>query len=231
MKNKLIFICFFFCCSQLLYAQTFDEMMQKQKATLADKTEFIIDVKQAIYEDGELDERQSFTTHMIGKDGRLFWETPDVKMVRNERAYLMIREEDQLIMYSSFKTKLDIEKEAAAGLANWDEAIQKYIEAASSIEQIESGNRLGFKLIMKQSMYGKVKIYFDEKTSLMTSFECVLEDKSGVQKRLHCQLSYDFETKISSSQFDEKKYVTTGGSTPKGKGEYATFKVVYTPVD
>ena len=41
-----------------------------------------------------------------------------------KKAYLMIREEDELILYSTFAKKLDIEARMAAGMANWDLATE-----------------------------------------------------------------------------------------------------------
>ena len=63
-------------------------MVQKQKQIFVDKTEYTLKMKQSIYVNGVLDKEQSFSTTIVGKDGRTFSESAKVKVVQNEKSLL-----------------------------------------------------------------------------------------------------------------------------------------------
>ena len=210
-------------------AQNYAEMMQRQKEILSAHSMLKITVEQKTFEDEIFSELQSFTSEIYSNGRKVFWSSPEMKMIQDENAYLLVQESQEVIFYSPFNTPLDVEASIASGMDKWQKSLNKYIENAISIKREDHEGQLIFTIITSNPKAKKAKVVFDKSSDLMVGMKIYQQLNENIETRLEYKISYEFGSNMAGL-FNIDRFIETS-KNPKGIGKYADYQIVYNPIE
>jgi len=228
MKNIAILFCLLIGFSWVGAAQDYSEFMNRKKEIFTQKNTFKITIDQKVYQDEVSISELNYKTEIYSKGNLLFYQTPQVKVIQNLKSYTMVREDQEIILYSPFSENFDIESQMEIGLNQWQASLNTFVNNAISIERIEKEDHFLFEIITKNDLAKMARVKFSKENEMMIWMDLV-QIKNEKEVRLEYFFDYDFESPIPN-YFDEGLYLSNS-KDPKGVGKYANYEVVFQPIE
>lgn len=224
-KWGLILLC---CCllSSRNNAQEYVQLMEALQEKMESQKEFEICVEQKVYYNGVEAKEERMRTHTIGKQGRLLAETPQYKLLQNEKAYLLIQKEQQVIYLSQPEEALEPEAVMAANFQQWNAGLQQYVERADSIVLLPDAKSHLFVIYHSQQGGTKARVKFDKRSGLPSWMDVTYSLPGEESVRTEVFYDYNFSPVFLPNLFDENRFVSFEGSQPKGKMDYRNYRVI-----
>jgi len=209
-----------------LDAQEYSQLMQGLKEKMQNQTTYEISVEQKVFYDGVEAPKERMQTRTIGQNGRLFAETPQFKMLQNEKSYLLIQEKQEVIYFKQFEEALNPKTTMAANFQEWEKGLNQYVEKADSIILLPDPKAHLFVIYHSEGSGVKARVKFDKQSGMLTWMDVVYTMPTGEEVRTTVDYQYDFSPKFAADIFDENNFLSFVNGQAKGKSRYRDFQVI-----